>query len=140
MTVDPSVIPPDFLVKVVLTASDAPHPAATVHVLHVDSLGHADALSWAVAHPDLLKLLAFGELGGDATPLAHHCRGVMSRPDPKLGHQGWRSSAWSLYFAIKNPDYRDPTWDNEPGGVSREEFDEHLRAAADGTADDGATC
>ncbi len=140
MTLDPSVIPDDFLVKVVLSVSDEPNPAAAVHVLHVDSLGHADALSWASAHLDVLKFMASGELGGDVTPLARYCRGIMSRPDPKLGHEGWRRSAWGLYFAIKNPDYHDPTWDNEPGGVSREEFDEHLRAAADGTADDGATC
>lgn len=137
---DPSVIPDDFLVKVVLAVSDEPHPAATVHVLHVDSLGFKDALSWAAAHPDVLKLLAFGELGGDATPLVEHCRGIISRPDLAHGHGGWRLRAWDVYFAIENPDYRDTTWDGEPGGVSREEFEEHLRAGADGTADDGATC
>ncbi len=140
MTADPSVIPDDFLVYVVHRLSDVPHPAATVHVLDVDSLGFEGALSWAVAHPGVVKLVAFGEVGGDATPLAEHCRGVMSRPDPADGHHGWRISAWSLWFAIRNPDYRDQTWDNEPGGVSREEFEETLRAAADGTADDGATC
>ena len=140
MTLDPSVIPDDFHVHVILRPSDVPHPAATVYVLHVDSLGHADALSWAVAHPDVVKFLAFGELGGDITPLVRHCRAVLSRPDPELGHHGWRVSAWSLWHAIRYPDYRDPTWDNEPGGVSREEFEERLRAAADGTGDDGATC
>lgn len=137
---DPSVIPDDFRVHVILRTSDVPHPAATLCVLHVDSLGHAGALEWAVAHPDVPKVLAFGELGGDIMPLAAHCRGICSRPDPRLGHHGWRQRAWEIWFAIKNPDYRDPTWDNEPGGVSREEFEEHLRAAADGTADDGATC
>ncbi len=139
MAPDPSVIPDDFLVKVVTAPDDLPHPAA-VHVLHVDSLGHAGALSWASAHPALFKVLAFGRTGGDLTPLARHCRGVTSLPDPRLGHRGLRKAAWELYFAVTNPDYRDTTWDNEPGGVSREEFEEHLRAAADGTADDGATC
>lgn len=140
MTSDPSVIPDDFHAYYVTSLKDLPHPAATVHVLNVEALGHADALAWASAHPDLLKLLALGRTGGDLTPLAEHCRGITSLPDPRDGHRGLRRVAWELYFAIKNPDYHDPRWDNEPGGVSREEFDEHLRADANGTADDGATC
>ena len=139
MTVDPSVIPDDFLVKVVLSASDEPHPAATVHVLHVDSLGHADALSWASAHPDVVKVLAFGERGGDITPLAEHCVGICGRPDPRLGHRGWRQNAWDIWFAVLYPDYREPPSDTA-GGVSREEFEETLRAAAAGRHDDGTTC
>jgi hypothetical protein len=137
---DPSVIPDDFQAYYVTALSDEPHPGVSVHVLNVEALGLADALSWAEAHPDLLKFLALGRTGGDLTPLARHCRGVTSLPDPRLGHPGLRKVAWDLYFAIKNPDYRDPAWDDEPGGVSREEFEEHLRAAADGTGDDGATC
>lgn len=60
--------------------------------------------------------------------------GILGRPSL----ESWRQDAWSLYGAVNG--FLPEDIDDEPGGVTREDFEENLRAYNAGETDEGGTC
>jgi hypothetical protein len=131
--------PPGFIVQVISAAGQKPNRHAAVICLDIDGLGSiAAGLAWAREHQQDKLFVAAGRVGGDMTALSEYSRAILS-PPKNQSPEGWRHALYDLWFLIEHPEFVDPPSD-EPGGVSREEFDEHLRALNSGDYDEGGTC
>lgn len=91
------------------------------------------ASDWMRTHSVPCLYLAVCQIGGNMSELPQVFEGILGRPEYPSA-VSWRQEAWLLYGAV-NGFIPEDTGPFEPGNVSREDFEENLRAYNAGESD-----